>query len=51
MNRKQLDGALPLVAALLLILTNLWSARTSFVVSLVLLVLLSVYYFSSGNGR
>lgn len=43
--KNNIDGILPLLAALIVLLTNVWSAETSFLISLGALMLLSLYHF------
>jgi len=42
---KKIDSILPLLAALLVLLSNIWKAETTLVVSVALLILLSIYTF------
>ncbi|MBI5456633.1 hypothetical protein HY969_02735 [Candidatus Kaiserbacteria bacterium] len=44
MERK-IDAVLPLLAALLVLFSNMWTSEMSFTISLILLLLLSAYYF------
>ena len=47
--KNQMDGVLPLLAALLVLLSSMWKPEITFVVALSSLILLSLYFFLRRN--
>lgn len=43
--RDEMDGILPLLAALLVLFSSMWKPETTFVVAISSLILLSLYFF------
>jgi hypothetical protein len=48
--KRNLNGILPVIAALVVIFTNMWAPDMTFAAAVGVLLVLSVYHFFAGSG-